>query len=756
MARPVSRTVQDHRNYRDSDAARKKEFSKGARDITPIPPVKNPKRKTRCAKSFRKFCEDYYPETFVLKWSPDHLKVIKKVEAAVLHGGLFALAMPRGSGKTSVVESACVWALVYGHRDFVCLIGSDEAAAEQMLDSIKTELETNELLLEDFPEAVYPIHCLEGIPHRAGGQLCEGKRTHIGWTAKEIVLPTIPGSKASGGIVMVRGITGRLRGMKFKRPDGKSVRPSLVVLDDPQTDESAKSPSQCEYRESVLAGAILGLAGPGRKIAGIMPCTVIRPADMADRILNRDLHPEWNGERTKLIDAWPKAEKLWEEYGQVRADGLRAGDGGAAATAFYRGHRAEMNVGAQVAWPERHNPDELSALQHVMNLKLERGEDAFAAEFQNDPLPDDSRNSKDPSPEEIASRVNGLERYRIPAAAHHITAFIDVQMKALFTTVCAWEDDFTGYIVDYFAWPDPARPYYTLRDMKRTIEMEAKAAGIRSPGLEGAITHALGQVVGKLASRRFPRDDGTTATIERIVVDANWGDSTEVVYEFCQRSPHAGLLLPWHGKFIGGGSTPMAGWQKKRGDRIGHHWRIPVAAGRQARHIVADVNYWKSFVMRRLSTAIGDPGALTLWGKDPLSHRLFADHCNAEYRVEVEGRGRKVDEWKWKPERSDNHFWDGVVGNAVAASERGLSVGAGDGPKPARQRLKLSEIAAAKRGGKPRPAPVETPRPVDPPRPADPPPATPPPEPATSAPPPAAAQPGRIRLSEVWQQRRGR
>jgi len=29
----------------------------------------------------------------------------------------------------------------------------------------------------------------------------------------------------------VAGITGRIRGMKYKRADGKTVRPSLVVLD---------------------------------------------------------------------------------------------------------------------------------------------------------------------------------------------------------------------------------------------------------------------------------------------------------------------------------------------------------------------------------------------------------------------------------------------------------------------------------------------------------------------------------------------
>jgi TP901 family phage tail tape measure protein len=101
-----------------------------------------------------------------------------------------------------------------------------------------------------------------GIANRANGQLYQGQRTQIGWTAKEIVLPTVKESAASGAIIKVAGLTGRIRGMKFKRPDGRTVRPSLVVLDDPQTDESARSLSQCANRESILAGAVLGLSGP--------------------------------------------------------------------------------------------------------------------------------------------------------------------------------------------------------------------------------------------------------------------------------------------------------------------------------------------------------------------------------------------------------------------------------------------------------------------------------------------------------------
>ena len=219
----------------------------------------------------------------------------------MLDGGLFAMAMPRGSGKTSLCEVACLWALLYGHREFVALIGSDEEHAAGMLESIKAELENSEILGADFPEVCHPIRSLEGIHQRASGQLYQGKQTHIGWTAREIVLPTIPGSAASGAIIRVAGITGRIRGMKHKRVDGVSARPSLVLIDDPQTDESARSPSQCANRERILAGAILGLAGPGKKIAGLMTLTVVRPDGLADRILDRAKPTQWQGELAKMV-----------------------------------------------------------------------------------------------------------------------------------------------------------------------------------------------------------------------------------------------------------------------------------------------------------------------------------------------------------------------------------------------------------------------------------------------------------------------
>ncbi len=667
-------------------------LSLSGRDIGELPEVADPARKQRAARDFRFFCETYFPQTFHLKWSDDHLKVIAKIEQAVLEGGLFAMAMPRGSGKTSLCEVACLWAMLYGHREFVALIGSDEEHASSMLESIKAELENSELLAADFPEACHPIRSLEGIHQRAAGQLYQGLQTHIGWTAKEIVLPSIAGSLASGAIIRVAGITGRIRGMKHKRSDGASVRPSLVLIDDPQTDESARSPSQCATRERILAGAILGLAGPGKKIAGLMTLTVVRPDDMADRILDRDKHPQWQGERTKMIYAFPAREALWAKYAELRAEGLRKDRGIAEATEFYAQHRTAMDEGAVIAWPERFNHDEISAIQHAMNLRLQ-DEHAFFAEYQNEPLPEVAAEDDLLSAEQIAAKVSGHTRGEVPLGCTRLTMFVDIQAKALFYLVAAWEDDFTGYVIDYGTEPDQKQAYFTLRDLRRTLAIAAPRAGV-----EGSIYAGLDRLIAATVAREWRRDDGAMVRIDRCLIDANWGSSTDVVYQFCRQSPHAGVLMPSHGRYVGASSIPFSDYKRKRGERIGLNWRVPVVTGKRAvRHVVFDTNYWKSFVHARLAVPMGDPGCLSLFGSKPDPHRLFAEHLTSEYRVKTEGRGRTVDEWKLRVDGLDNHWLDCLVGAAVAASMHGAVLFGTESRAPARPRVRLSQLQGGRR-----------------------------------------------------------
>ena len=689
------RKERDYEAHRAAMAARSRAKALAGREVGPLPSVADPERRERCRTSFRLFCETYFAETFNLGWSDDHLKAIARIEDACIRGGLFAFAMPRGSGKTSLVEAACLWAILFGYRRFVALIGPTEDHAERLLESIKLAVETEDLLLDDFPEASYLIRKLEGIVSRANGQLLGGERTHIEWGAKSVVFPTVPGSSCSGAIIRVAGLTGQIRGMVHRTTKGQKLRPDLVVLDDPQTDESARSPSQCSERVSVLSGAILGLAGPGKKISGFMPCTVIKPGDMADQILDREKHPAWQGERWKLVVRWPDREDLWLRYAELRKASQRNGGRGETATAFYGENREAMDAGGEVAWEHRRNEDQLSALQHAWDLRIDHGDRAFFSEFQNDPLPDIEANADDLDPDDIERKVNGLSRAELPVDASAVTMFVDVQQAALYWLIAAWAPDFTGAIIDYGTWPDQKSDYFTLAEVRRTIARAAPGASF-----EGMIYKALSECCGEQLRREFKAANGATLRVSKCLIDANWGRSTEIVYQYARQGDFAGIVSPSHGRYYGASSLPFSDHRPVPGERMGHRWRIPPPSGRRAvRYVLFDTNWWKSSVADRLRLPIGDRGALSLWGGPRTSHRMLAEHLTAERRIPTEARGRKVDEWKLKRPGLDNHLLDCIVGASVAASIVGVAVAGPSNAVPAAKRkVRLSELQAKKRG----------------------------------------------------------
>jgi hypothetical protein len=675
--------------HREDMAGKSRERSKAGREIAPIPPVVNPKRKSKAAKSLRFFCETYLSAKFYLGWSIDHLTALGKCQSAIDGGGCFAVGMPRGSGKTTICIAAALWGVLTGRRRFIACVGSDAGAAEDILDAIKSEIECNELLLEDFPEVCYPVRRLDGIAQRANGQILNGERTHITWEKTELVIPTVKGSKSSGAAVYVAGITGKIRGMFAVDATGRSFRPDVAIIDDPQTDESAHSESQCRTRTRTIDGAITGLAGPDSSITLLMPCTVIVEGDLADTYLDREKRPAWKGERFKICYSLPSNEKLWNEYAEIRKTEQKESDDHTTpkANRFYRKHKKAMDEGCRPAWIHRKKPDEVSAIQHLMNLKLDN-EMAFWAEYMNEPKREDD--GRDPiKADAIASKTNGYGRRIVPESATRLTAFIDVMGKALYYVVVAWEENFTGYIVDYGTWPDQREAWFQLKDIRRTI-----AKALRQDDLEGGIYRALETLVDLLLVD-WRRTDDSIASLDRIVIDANWGPTSEVVYRFCQRSPHKRLLTPSHGRYVRAASREFLIFRPKPGDRSGVKWRMPKPAPKRVRHLLYDTNHWKSFVFTRLAVPIGQATALSLWGDDPTAHELFASHMTAEYPTVVEADGRTVEEWQQRPERPDNHWLDGVVGCAVAASVEGLSPLGPLPKKVKKKRIRLSEMMGA-------------------------------------------------------------
>jgi len=266
----------------------------------------------------------------------------------------------------------------------------------------------------------------------------------------------------------------------------------------------------------------------------------------------------------------------------------------------------------------------------------------------------------------VQSHTVYRQRGLVPVKCEHLTAYVDVGQKVLFYVVAAWESDFTGYVIDYGAYPAQNRSYFTVREVERTLRRVHQGMGV-----EGAIYAGLEALTGRLLGKEWPRDDGAVMRIGLCMVDQGW--QTDVVHQFCRQSEHAALLMPARGHGVTASQKPISEYDRHRGDRIGHHWWIPsVTRKRALRHVETDTNYWKSFVHERLATAMGDPGCLSIFGRKAMQHRLFAEHLTAEYRVRTEGRGRTVDEWKLPVHKPDNHWFDCVVGCAAGASMQGV------------------------------------------------------------------------------------
>ncbi len=673
------------------EADRQRKMAASGREIGDLPPVVNPQRKALCERNFRLFCERYFPHVFILEWSDDHLETIAIIESTVLTGGLFALAMPRGSGKTSLCEVACVWAALYGHHDFILLIGADSDAATDSLETVRTYLESNELLAQDFPEVCYPISKLEGIQQRR--LLYRGKRVKIRFTKFGVVLPDMPGSKAANVIFRVAGITGRIRGMKYTRADKKVVRPTLCLIDDAQTDESAKSQSMTQSRERVVSKAVRGLAGPGRKMAALMPCTVIYKNDMADRMLDRQIHPAWRGRRFKLIYEWPHRMDLWEQYVQIRHECQRADQPTTAATDFYKANYELMRAGHRIAWPSRHADDELDALQNCMNLRYESpeaSEEAFQCEYQNEPPELDDGTEKLPTIEHLQKTVIGKYKQReLPQEVAHVFAAVDVQQDLLYWETGGFVPNFTGYSLDYNAFPEQRTNHFTLKSVEDGLQKRYPTAN-----QDGRIYQGLTELVAKLVKTEFKTASGQTARVEKIGIDASF--KTQLIHKFCRESDYAAMLYPTHGKGIKAAQLPLRLYKVEVGEKLFQFSMLTKGRtkARTTRHLVIDTNAVKTFLYERFAATTGDAGTFHLYAGHVTKHRMHFEHLQAEYRKRMKHNDRVVEEWAAKPGKPDNHYLD-TKGILIALADMAgckLDIPGARPPKPTRSKRHVETL----------------------------------------------------------------
>lgn len=648
-------------------------------------------RRIACTDSFKLFCETYMPEAFHLGWSNVHLEAIEKIEDAVSNAGNYALAMPRGSGKSTLSKAGVLWSVLTGRVRYAIFVGATANASNSALSAMKSNLQYNSELLEDFPEICAVVRAMEGETRKASGLRWNGEVTNMYWGQDRVILPTLQGFHADwydkvpnsfSGILDVSSITGNIRGRAIELPSGDIIRPELAICDDIQDRESAASPTQVQKRMSTLKGDVAYLGSPTRPCSVICPITVIYEDDVAMQLLDHKQNPEFRGTRSAMLPKMPwddmseedrdACQELWNDY-QIKRE-YDFLNGTSHHVDFYEENRDALDGNGESSWPERYSEQrkEISAIQSAMNLYLS-DEESFMAEAQNQPQPLEDAAQVPLTPEDIMKRGINIEKNVCPSNTDFLTAFIDVSRNVLWYTIVAWnKEDFKGHIVNYGIFPQQIGNYHTLATCKKTIPE-------RYPDVEysQALTNSLDECVSQILGYNFFTESGVPVYIERLGIDSGWGAESQTVYNFTRQARSRTLVST-----KGFGSTPsrrpLVDPEKERQPRssLVGQWKF-------TRNSVGttllqyDTNLWKTKANALLRCTNQAKTGLTLFnkkvnGRSP-NHRMLADQLTAETSVWVEGGGRRIETWKNPPHR-DNHLFDCLVGCTVLAHVCGANM----------------------------------------------------------------------------------
>lgn len=632
-------------------------------------------RRKSCRRDLKKYLLTFHKQSFNLGMSSDHKRLIKEAEKAILDGTLIAVAMPRGSGKTTILSFAILWAALYGHHRYLILAAADDPKARKILAKIKAQLERNDLLYESFPEVCGPIRCLDGSAIRANFQKYDGQSTDLVFSSSRIVLPTIPQSvkrKNAAVVLEVGGIESAIRGAQYTIPrTGETVRPTCLLVDDPQTRKTAKSKEMTEDRLAIVTGDMLGMAPPDQDMSALVAGTVIRPNDLMDRLLDPKICPGWDSIRVAMLKSMPSRMDLWEEYRRLLLQADAEKRKPTEAFAYYRKNRKEMDAGAVAYWPDRIKGGAISAVQTAMTIWA-RDPETFASEYQNAPI--------DGRPEEgtdlnvtlnmLVQSIAAVPRGTVPMQSHKVTAMIDVSGLVLWWMVASFTEKFDPHAIEYGTWPQ--QNGYVTKD---SVDISLQAHyGLE---LRDSIDAGVGDCISHIMSKNWLTPGGESIPVDVGFVDAHWGEMTGMLRDCVWSSPWKSSWFPVEGHGITSRMKALNDVKGKpeRREVRGIHWRQ--SPEKDGLRVIYDTNFWKTIAARKLQD-----GRATFHAGSVKSHQMLIDHLLAE-GCNLQRNRREVYEWYLKSGEKNEHYWDCFVGCHVAASIAGVEL---PGEKPPRRR----------------------------------------------------------------------
>ncbi len=242
---------------------------------------------------------------------------------------------PCHSGISAVALLLTVWNRISGSS------AKPVARPSSHLENLKHELVCNEDLLRDYPQLA--------------------RRGPV-WRAHYLILGNGVAIEAIGSLQALRG---RRR---------LAHRPTLIICDDIQSDRHVLSPLGRQRTRDWFFGTLLPAGTP--RTCVIHLATALHPESLG---LELTRTAGWRWRVFRAIERWPLHMELWKQWEQIYTNTADR-EAPRRAREFFEKHRAQMEAGAKVLWPEAED------LYTLMAQRAEGGPAAFEREKQNHPV----------------------------------------------------------------------------------------------------------------------------------------------------------------------------------------------------------------------------------------------------------------------------------------------------------------------------------------------------------------------------------
>jgi predicted phage terminase large subunit-like protein len=308
----------------------------------------------RLFKGFPKFREYYFKDSHKDTDAEFHKELTGLLmKMTNKEGSKIAIAAPRDSAKSTIVTlEFVIYCICYKLESYILIISNTRDQATGFLRDIKQELESNELLMHDFPEV-----CDRQI-----------KPKPAPWKEGEIITPNKVKVTALG--------TDQEPRSRRNRKD----RPSLIILDDIEPSAPIQNPDNFNKLENWITNSVLK---SGTTTTNVVYVGTIHHYDsLLAKFTSENEYPGWEKRIFRSIISYSERLDLWEVWKKIfyRKEQYEGENGKDAAFKYFKANEEEMLKGTKVLWPAR------KSYYDLMVQREEEGAYSFDSEMQNEPI----------------------------------------------------------------------------------------------------------------------------------------------------------------------------------------------------------------------------------------------------------------------------------------------------------------------------------------------------------------------------------